>query len=64
MSVEAITDAIIEYTYDKLDDSPETEKKIRYLNKRKTKPIKEQPEKPTKLKKVDCNRCGAPNWSR
>ena len=66
MSVEAITDAILEYTYDKLNDSPETEeeKKIRYLNKRKIKPTKEQPEKPTKFKKVDCNRCGAPNWSR
>ena len=65
MSVEAITDAILEYTYDKLNDSPETEeeKKIRYLNKRKIKPTKE-PEKPTKFKKVDCNRCGAPNWSR
>ena len=25
MSVEAITDAILEYTYDKLNDSPETE---------------------------------------
>ena len=54
MSVEAITDAILEYTYDKLNDSPETEeeKKIRYLNKRKIKPTKE-PEKPTKFKKVD-----------
>ena len=53
MSVEAITDAILEYTYDKLNDSPETEeeKKIRYLNKRKIKPTKEQPEKPTKIKK-------------
>ena len=66
MSVEAITDAILEYTYDKLNDSPETEeeKKIRYLSKRKIKPTKEQSEKPTKFKKVDCNRCGAPNWSR
>ena len=66
MSVEAITDAILEYTYDKLNDSPETEeeKKVRYLNKRKLKPIKEQLEKPTKFEKVDCNRCGAPNWSR
>ena len=66
MSVEAITDAILEYTYDKLNDSPETEeeKKIRYLNKRKIKPTKEQPEKPTKFKKVYCNRCGAPNRSR
>ena len=64
MSVEAITDAILEYTYDKLNDSPETEeKKIRFLNKRKIKPTKE-PEKPTKFEKVDCNRCEAPNWSR
>ena len=66
MSVEAITDAIIVYTHDKINDSPETdeEKKISYLNKRKLKPIKEQPEKPTKFQKVDCNRCGAPNWPR
>ena len=60
MSVEAITDAIIEYTYDKLNDSPETEKekKIRYLNKRKIKPMKEQPEKPTKFKKSTANVAG------
>ena len=66
MSVEAITDAILEYMYEKLNDSHETEeeKNIRYLNKRQTKPTKEQPEKPTKFKKVDCSRCGAPNWSR
>ena len=66
MSVEAITDAIIGYTYDKINDSSETdeEKKIRYLNKRKIKLMKVQLEKPIKFKKVDCNRCGAPNWSR
>ena len=52
--------------FEKLNDSPETEegKKIRYLNKRKTKSTEEQPEKPTKFKKIDCNCCGAPNWSR
>ena len=51
MLVEAITDAILEYTYDKLNDSPETEeKKIRYLNKRKIKPTKE-PEKTDKIQK-------------
>ena len=52
--------------YEKLNDSPETEeeKKIRYLNKRKAKSHKEQTDKPTKFKKMDCNRCGAPNWSR
>ena len=35
-----------------------------YLNKRKTKLTKYQPEKPANFKKVDCNRCGASNWSR
>ena len=66
MSVEAITDAIHEHMYENLNDSTETEeeKKIRYLKKRKTRPTKEQPDKPTKFKKVDCNRCGAPNWSK
>ena len=66
MSVEAITDAIHEYMYEKLNDSRETkeEKKIRYVNKQKTKITKEQPERPAKVKKIDCNRCGAPNWSR
>ena len=65
MSIEAITEALHEYMYKKLNDSPETEegKKIRYLNKRNTKNTKDLLEKPTKFKKVDCNRCGAPNWS-
>ena len=42
--LDAITDGIHEYMYEKLDDSPETEgkKKIRYLNKWKTRPTKEQ----------------------
>ena len=65
MSVEAITEALHEYMYEKLNDSPGTEeKKIRYLNKRKTRNINEPSEKPTKFKKIDCNRCGAPNWTR
>ena len=52
--------------YEKLNDSPETdeEKQIRYLNKRKTRINKETSDKPVKFKKIDCNRCGAPNWSR
>ena len=51
--------------YENLNDSPETEeKKIRYLNERKTKNTKELLDKPTKFKKLDCNRCGAPKWSR
>ena len=36
MSVEAITDDLREYGYEKLNDSPETQEEIRYLNKRKT----------------------------
>ena len=65
MSVETITD-IHEYMYEKLNDSPETEeeKKIRYLTKRKTRTNKETDDKPAKFKKIDCNRSGAPNWSR
>ena len=66
MSVEAITEALHEHMYEKLNDSPETEeeKQIRYLNKRKAKSYKEHTDKPIKFKKMDCNRCGAPNWSR
>ena len=42
MSVEAITEALHEDMYEKLNDAPETEeeKKIRYLNKRKAKSYK------------------------
>ena len=66
MSVEAVTEALHEHMYEKLNDSPETEeeKKIRYLNKRKAKNHKKQMDKPTKFKKMDCTRCEAPNWSR
>ena len=66
MSIEAITEALHEYMYGKLNDSPETEeeKKIRYLNKKKTKGTKELSEKTTKFKKLGCNRSGAPNWTR
>ena len=66
MLIEAITEALHEYMYEKLNDSPETEeeKNIRYLKKRKTKNTEDLSEKPTKFKKVDCTRRGAPNWSR
>ena len=66
MSIEAIREAIHEYMYEKLNDSPETEgeKKIKYLKNRKTRSTKELSEKPTKVKKLDCNRYGAPNWTR
>ena len=65
MSVGAFTEALHEYMNEKLNDSPETEdeKKIRYLNKRKTK-TREPMDKPAELNKLDCNRCGAHNWPR
>ena len=45
MSIEAITDAIHEYMYEKLNESTETEevKKIRHLDKRKLTKKKNEP---------------------
>ena len=61
-SVEAITDAIHEYMYEKLNHSPEThEKKVIYIEKRKFTLTKKQADKNTKFGK---NRRGAPNWSK
>ena len=44
MSVEAITDILHEYMYEKLKDSPETEeaKKIRYVNKKQHTQVKKR----------------------
>ena len=57
MSVEAIFEALHEHMYVKLNDSPETEdEKIRCLKKRKVKSTKEPTDKPTKIKKLECNR--------
>ena len=66
MSIEAITDAIHEYMYEKLNESPETEeeKKIRHVDKRKLAKNKEQTERYPKTRRLDCNKCGAPNWSK
>ena len=65
MSIEAITDAIHEYMYEKLNESPETEeeKKIRHVDKRKL-AKKKQTERYPKTRRLDCNKCGAPNWSK
>ena len=50
MNVEAITEAIHEYLYEKLNDSPETEaeKTIRHVEKRKLKYTKDQVDRNTK----------------
>ena len=47
MSIDAITDAIHDYMYEKLNESPETEeeKKMRHVDKRKMKNNEEQAER-------------------
>ena len=66
MSIEAITDAIHEYMYEKPNESPETEEenKIRHVDKRKLMKNKEQTERYPQTRRKDCNKCGAPNWSK
>ena len=66
MSIEAFPDAIQEYMFEKLNESPETEeeKKIRHVHKRKLTKSKEQTERYPKTRRLDCNKCGAPNWSK
>ena len=65
-SIEAITDAIHEYMYEKLNESPESEKEkiIRHVDERKLTKNKEQTERYSKTRRLDCNKCGAPNWSK
>ena len=60
MSVEAIPDAIHEYMYEKLNESPGTdeEKKIRLLDKRKLRNNKEPTERYSKGRQLDGNKCG------
>ena len=66
MSIEAITDAIHENMYEKLNESPETEeeKKIRHVDKRKVTKNEEQTERYPKTRRLDSNNCGALNWSK
>ena len=66
MSIEAITEAIHEYMYEKLYESPEIEeeKKIWHVEKRKLNLTRDQTDRNTKSRIMDCNRCGAPNWSK
>ena len=65
MSIEAITDAIHEYMYGKKESTEtEEEMKIRHVDKRKLKNSKKQIERYSKARRMDCNKCGAPNWSK
>ena len=52
----AITEAIHEYKYEKLNDSSETEeKKIGDVEKRKLEPTREQTDRDIKYRKLSCN---------
>ena len=63
--VEAITDTIHENMYKKMKESQDSEEetKIKHVEEEKNyqKPEKE---KSNKSRKVDCIRCGAPNWNK
>ena len=62
MSVEALTDTIHEYMYEKMNEYGRRNKnKTRGQKKKLPKPERN---KPNKLRKVDCIRCGAPNWNK
>ena len=52
--------------YEKLNDAPDTEeeKKIRYVEKRKLKPTREQTDRNIKHRKVDCKIYGSLNYSK
>ena len=63
--MEAITDTIHEYMYEKMNESKDSEEetKIKHVDSKRTyqKPEKERR---NKFRKVDCIRCGAPNWNK
>ena len=65
MSVEVITDTIHEYVYEKMNESRDTEEetKIKHVD-RKRSYQKPERNKPNKFRRVDCIRCGAPNWNK
>ena len=64
MSVEAITDTIHEYMYEKVNESRDSEEtQIKHVDRRRNNQ-KPEKEKPSKYKRVDCIRYGAPNWNK
>ena len=65
MSVEAITDTIHENMYEKMNESKDSEEKtkIKHVDRKRTYQKPER-EKQNKFRKVDCLKCGAPNWNK
>ena len=65
MSVEAITDTIHEYMYEKMNESKDSEEgtKIKHVDRKRT---YQRPQKggQNKFRKVDCIRCIAPNGNK
>ena len=67
MSVEAITDAIHEYMYEKVNETSETDRRVKespIRGQNKIKNSKQQTERYPKTRRLDCNKCRAPNWSK
>ena len=66
MTIEDITEAIHEHMYDKMNESLDSQEdhKIRQIRERKRNPEREDRGNYKKHKTNDCNRCGAPNWSK
>ena len=65
MSVEAITDTNHKYLYKKMNVSQDSEEETKIKHEdRKRNYQKPEKEKSNKFRKVDCIRCGAPNWSK
>ena len=65
MPVEAITDTIHEYMYEKMNESKDSEEetKIKHVDRKRTHQKSER-EKQNKFRKIGCNKCGAPNWNK
>ena len=65
MSVEANTGTIHEYMYEKMNESKDSEEetKIKHVDRKRTYQKPER-EKQNKFRKVDCIKCGAPNWNK
>ena len=64
MSVEAIIDTIHDFIYKKMNESRDSEEetKIKHVDRKRN--YQNHEKKTTKFRKVDCVKCGAPNWSK
>ena len=63
--MEAITNTIHEFMNEKMNKSRDSEEETNFKHlDRKRNYLEPEKEKPNKFRKVDCMRCGAPNWNK